>query len=77
MQIRLAYFPIDSAPSEEDMDLDAFDVSGKGKQKCYEVDYTTLSQRDIEHLMRQDIDHISGIFGIDVSRICPASQSRS
>jgi ariadne-1 len=57
----------DSASSEEGMDLDTFNVSSKGKQKCYEVDYSTLAQRDVERQMCDDIDHISGIFGVDVS----------
>jgi ariadne-1 len=52
------------------MDLDAFNVSSKGKQKCYEVDYTTLSQQDVEALMREHIEHISGIFGVEASLLC-------
>lgn len=52
------------------MELDAFNVSSKGKQKGYEVDYTTLSQRDVEALMREDIEHISGIFGVEASLVC-------
>lgn len=50
------------------MEIDVFNVSSKGKQKCYEVDYTTLAQQDVEHIMREDVDHICGIFGVEVSR---------
>lgn len=48
------------------MEIDVFNDSSKGKQKSYEVDYTTLSQQDVEDIMREDVDHISGIFGVEV-----------
>jgi ariadne-1 len=61
-----------SAPSDDDVDMDGFNddfkvTSSKGKRKSYEIDYESLSQTDVEKLMSQDIDHISGIFGVDVS----------
>lgn len=54
------------------MDMDVFNddfkiTSTKGKRKSYEIDYDSLSQSDVEKLMVQDVDHISGIFGVDVS----------
>lgn len=53
------------------MDMDAFNddfkVASKGKRKPYDVDYQSLSQSDVEKLMQQDIEHIHGIFGVDVS----------
>ncbi len=53
------------------MDVDTFDndykVPGKGKQKSYEVQYSSLSQADIEKMMQQDVENISGICGVDVS----------
>ena len=53
------------------MDVDTFEleykVPGKGKAKVYEVDYESLSQRDVENMMRQDVENISGICGVDVS----------
>ena len=56
------------------MDVDAFDtdygLSRKGKGKLYEVDYDTLSQADIEKSMKEDVENISGIFSVDVSRDC-------
>jgi ariadne-1 len=59
-----------SAPSEEDMDMDDdFKVAPKGTRKPYEIDYQSLSQSDVEKLMQQDIDHITGIFGVDVRTI--------
>ena len=62
----MADCPADSAPSEEEMDIDAFDVPVKGKQKAYHVDFTPLSKRDIEKAMDENIEYITGIFGIDV-----------
>jgi ariadne-1 len=62
---------IGSAPSDDDMELDAFGddfrVASKGKHKPYELEYHSLSQSDVEKLMQQDVDHITGIFGVDVS----------
>ena len=60
------------------MDVDTFDaeykISGKGKQKVYEVEFDSLTQADVEKMMRQDVEDISGIFGVDVSiadpRVC-------
>jgi ariadne-1 len=60
-----------SAPSDdEDMDMDAFNddfkVASKDKRKLYEIEYQSLSQPEVEKLMQQDVDHIIGIFGVDV-----------
>lgn len=53
------------------MDMDAFNddfkVASKGKQKSYEIDYESLTQAAVEKLMQADIEHIGGIFGVDVS----------
>jgi ariadne-1 len=53
------------------MDMDTFNddfkVSGKDKHKPYEVEHEPLSQADVEKLMLTDVEHISGIFGVDVS----------
>lgn len=61
----------DSAPSDAEMDMDAFNedfkVSSKGKLKSYEIDYESLTQGAVEMLMQADIEHISGILGVDVS----------
>ena len=62
----MADHPADSAPSEEEMDIDAFDVPVKGRQKAYHVDFTPLSKRDIEKAMDENIEYITGIFGIEV-----------
>jgi ariadne-1 len=63
--------PIGSAPSDDDMDMDTFNddfkVSGKGRRKSYEIEHEPLSQADVEKLMQTDVEHISGIFGVDVS----------
>lgn len=58
---------------EDDIDMDAyaddFKVIPKSKLKSYEIDYESLSQKAIAELMQSDVDHIIGIFGVDVSRI--------
>ncbi|KAH7916599.1 hypothetical protein BJ138DRAFT_1121710 [Hygrophoropsis aurantiaca] len=58
-----------SAPSDEEMDMDAFNddfVPARNVRKVYEVEHESLSQGAIEKLMLADIEHISGIFGVDV-----------
>lgn len=54
------------------MDADVFKDDfvanpSKRKRKIYEVDCDSMSQEAIEELIRKDVDHISSIFGIDVS----------
>lgn len=46
---------------------DDFKVTSKGKHKSYEIDYESLTQGAVEKLMQAEIEHISGIFGVDVS----------
>jgi ariadne-1 len=41
----------------------------KSKHKPYEIDYESLSQSAVEKLMQDDIEHICGILGVDVSGI--------
>jgi ariadne-1 len=50
-------------------------ASAKGKRKSYDIEYDSLSQTDVEKLMSQDIDHISGIFGVDVSVVAFVSST--
>ncbi|KAJ3532852.1 hypothetical protein NM688_g7362 [Phlebia brevispora] len=61
----------DEDGSASEMDVDTFDsdykVTGKGKQKSYEVEYDSLSQADVEKMMKQDTENISGICGVDPS----------
>jgi hypothetical protein len=45
---------------------DDFRVPGKAKSKSYEVEYESLTHTAVEKLMQADIEHISGIFGVDV-----------
>ncbi|KAJ8518010.1 hypothetical protein ONZ45_g4867 [Pleurotus djamor] len=45
-----------------------FNVELKGKQKSYEVDYDSLSQDAVEARMARDVDHICGIFGVEVDK---------
>jgi len=55
--------------SASDMEVDAFDSSyklaGKGRLKLYEVEHDSLSQKQIEDLMKQEVDYISGLCGVD------------
>lgn len=56
------------------MEIDAFPEdfkSKKGKQKSYEVPHEPLTQAQIEQFMAQDVENISGIFGVDVSIVDP------
>lgn len=46
---------------------DDFKITPKGKHKSYEVEYESLSQDAVEQLMSADVEHICGIFGVDVS----------
>jgi ariadne-1 len=60
-----------SAPSDAEMDMDAFNedfrVTSKGKHKSYEIEYESLTQGAVEKLMQADSEHISGILGVDAS----------
>jgi ariadne-1 len=50
------------------MNMEAsFMLPSKGKRKSYEIEYHSLSQEAVDKLAQQDVDHISGIFGVDVS----------
>ncbi|KAI0948939.1 hypothetical protein AcW1_008674 [Taiwanofungus camphoratus] len=55
----------DGSASEMDLDVNDFDVSSEPRRKLYEIEYTSLSQNDVEQLMQSDVAHISEIFGVD------------
>ncbi|TFK82526.1 hypothetical protein K466DRAFT_590455 [Polyporus arcularius HHB13444] len=57
----------DGSASEIEVDAfgDDFKVAVRSERKLYEVDYTSLSQPEIEKIMQTDVDHISGIFGVE------------
>ena len=50
------------------MDIDAFELPIKGKQKSYHVDFSTLSKHDVERAMSENVEYITGIFGLEVSK---------
>ncbi|GBE80423.1 hypothetical protein BKA93DRAFT_828403 [Sparassis latifolia] len=54
----------DGSASEMEIDglNDGFDSGSR--RKVYEVDYESLSQSQVEALMKADVDHISSIFGV-------------
>lgn len=45
---------------------DDFKVPQQPLRKAYEIEHDSLSQQAIEKLMASDVDHISGIFGVNV-----------
>ena len=51
-----------------DMDTfgDDFKVPQRAVRKAYEVEHEALPQFAVEKLMAADVEHISGIFGVDV-----------
>jgi ariadne-1 len=55
---------------DEDMELDGFNddfkVGAGSKRKAHEIEYASLSQQDVEQMMKADVDHICGILGVDV-----------
>ncbi|KAI0088086.1 hypothetical protein BDY19DRAFT_1072510 [Irpex rosettiformis] len=55
--------------SASDMEVDGFDngykTIGNKRLKSYEVDYEPLSQKQIEDTMKNEIDYISGLCGVD------------
>ncbi|PPQ92982.1 hypothetical protein CVT25_000183 [Psilocybe cyanescens] len=63
----------DEDDSGDDVDMDNFGddfkVAAKGKRKSYEVEYESLSQQAVEKLMQRDVDHICGIFGVDIKKL--------
>lgn len=46
---------------------DEFKPNASLQNKSYEVDYTSLTQSSVGKLMKEDIDHICGILGVEVS----------
>ncbi|KAN0091463.1 hypothetical protein V8E55_005029 [Tylopilus felleus] len=60
-----------SDPSDDEMDMDTFGddfkVPQRAVRKAYEVDHESLPQAAVEKLMAADVEHISGIFGVDAS----------
>lgn len=64
------YLVPDSDPSDEEMDMDTFGddfkVPQRAVRKAYEVEHEPLPQAAVEKLMASDVEHISGIFGVDV-----------
>jgi len=69
LHTRVLCHALDEDTDEMDMDNfgDDFKVTSKGRRKSYEVEYESLSQQAIERLIAKDVDHICGIFGVDVS----------
>ena len=56
-----------ASQSEMDLDILGDEVKFKSTRKIYQVEYKSLSQPEVEQLIAQDVEHISGIFGVEVS----------
>lgn len=58
------------AVSDDEMDMDAdgddFKVAPKTMRKSYETDYRSLSQAEVEKQMREDVEYICNILGVEV-----------
>lgn len=58
--------------SASEMELDPLnDLNDptRPQRKIFEVEHESLSQNDVEKLMRADIEYISSIFGVEVSSL--------
>ncbi|KAI0820095.1 hypothetical protein BC628DRAFT_1423278 [Trametes gibbosa] len=44
-----------------------FKVGARSEHKIYDVEYSSLSQPEVERIMQADMDHISTIFGVEPS----------
>ena len=72
----LLMFMARPAESASDIEVDGFGDDfkvGRSDRKVYDVEHTSLSQHEIEKIMQTDVDHISGIFGVEVrlqTRVC-------
>jgi len=58
------------------MDIDPFDVPVKDKEKSYQVDFATLSKKDVQKAMDENVEYITGIFGIEVRELRGHSDTR-
>ena len=54
------------------MELDTYNDEykvKKEKQKSYDTVHQPLTQTEVEKFIQSDVDHITGIFGVDVSTL--------
>lgn len=51
---------------EELMELDDFKPLSKGKQKAYDLRYTSLSQTNVEERMNDDVEYVCSVLSVDV-----------
>ena len=64
----IIHHPSPDSVSEDDLDMVApKNLSAGSKRKAYEVDFEAYAQEAVENLIRKEIDHVTGIFGISVS----------
>ncbi|KAJ3725206.1 hypothetical protein C8R42DRAFT_660855 [Lentinula raphanica] len=59
----------DDDQDKDDMQTDDYNddskISAGFKQKLYKVDYKLLCQNSVENTMKEDLDRIYGIFGVE------------
>ena len=53
-----------------DADGDDFKVAPKTMRKSYETEYRSLSQVEVEKQMRDDVEYICNILGVEVCWFC-------
>ncbi|PFH49009.1 hypothetical protein AMATHDRAFT_64008 [Amanita thiersii Skay4041] len=59
----------DGSSDEMDMDADGddFKITPKNKRKSYEIEYHSLSQSEVEKQMREEVNYICNILGVEPS----------
>jgi hypothetical protein len=68
---------LDSSPDSEGdaSDDDNFNVEignlNKAKTKSYDVEYESMSIKDVEEAMKRDAEQVTSIFDVDVSNSFP------
>ncbi|KAH0589679.1 hypothetical protein H2248_005403 [Termitomyces sp. 'cryptogamus'] len=57
---------MDGTQDEDDVE-DDFKIAPKAQRKAYEIDYESLSPSAVERRMKDEVEHIGGILGVDES----------
>ena len=68
----LSFFATIWTASASEMELDTYNDEykvKKEKQKSYDTVHQPLTQAEVEKFIQSDVDHITGIFGVDVSTL--------
>ena len=72
MKFDISIFIFDAKePASDVKDGDDFRAGVLSEGKIYEVHYTSLSQPDVEKMMKTEVDGLSSILGVEVSHATP------